>query len=86
MALLLVTGLPVLLVAVFGLWRYLQAARQEIVDDRIALAEAAALVTDGFISDTIGTAQTLALSPELSDPSRRGSLSELLRARPPGQP
>ena len=82
MALLLVTGLPFLLVAVFGLWRYLQASKQEIVDDRIALAQAAALVTDGFISDTIGTAQTLALSPELSDPARRASLSGLLeRAR-----
>jgi len=77
-ALVLASGLPVLILAIFGLWRYLDAAKQQLVDDRVAMAQAASLTTQAFVSDVTGTAQTLALSPELTDPSRHDALPALL--------
>src|SRR5689334_12237655 len=83
------TGLPVLLLAVFGLWRYLDASKQEVVDDRVAMAEAASLTTQAFVNDVSGTARTLALSPGITDPRQRGRLGDLLegarRANPDWQ-
>src|SRR5579859_2455396 len=72
------SGLPVLALAVFGLWRYLDASKQELVDDRVATAQASALTTQAFISHVVSSAQTLALSPEVTDPSHRSELSSLL--------
>jgi signal transduction histidine kinase len=76
--LVLASGLPVLLLAIFGLWRYLDASKQDLVDDRVAIAQAASLTSQAFVSDITSTAQTLALSPELTDPSRRRALPDLL--------
>jgi signal transduction histidine kinase len=74
----LASGLPVLILAVFGLWRYLDAAKQEIVSDRVAMAEAASLTTQAFVDDVSSAAATLALSPDLADTTRRGTLITLL--------
>jgi signal transduction histidine kinase len=77
-ALVLASGLPVLVLAIFGLWRYLDASKQQLVDDRVQMAQAAALTTQAFLADVTGTAQTLALSPELTEPGRRPALPSLL--------
>src|SRR5581483_5753500 len=78
-ALVVASGLPVLALAIFGLFHYLQAAEQNILDDRVAMAQAAALSTQAFISDVTASAQTLALSPAVADPSQRGELPALLQ-------
>jgi signal transduction histidine kinase len=78
--LVLATVLPVLLLAVFGLWQYLNAAKQAVVDDRVALAESAAVTAQTFLSGVTTSAQTLALSPEFVDPARQGALPNLLDA------
>jgi len=77
-ALVLASGLPLLALALFGLWRYLEASRQEVIDDRVAMAEAAALTAQAFVSDVTASAQTLALSPEVTDTGRRAALGSLL--------
>src|SRR5579864_1279191 len=78
LSLVLASGLPVLVLAVFGLWRYLDAAKQEVVDDRVAMAQAASITTQAFVTDVSSAAETLALSPDLVDTTRRGALSALL--------
>ena len=80
------TGLPVLVLAIFGLWRYLDASKQQVVEERMAMAQAAALTTQAFASDVVGSAQTLALSPEVTNPSRRAALPALLDRARQGNP
>jgi signal transduction histidine kinase len=81
--LVLASGLPVLLLAIFGLWRYLDAAKQEIVDDRVAMAEAASLTTQAFVGDISSSVQTLALSPALADRGRAQALLDGARQANP---
>jgi signal transduction histidine kinase len=76
--LVLASGLPVLLLAILVLWRYLDTSKQQLVDDRVAMAQSASLTTQAFVSDVTSAAQTLALSPELTDRSRRQALPDLL--------
>jgi signal transduction histidine kinase len=73
------TGLPVLLLAIFGLWRYLEISKQQVVDERTVVAEAGAQTTQAFASDIVSSAETLALSPEVTNPSRRAALPGLLQ-------
>jgi hypothetical protein len=54
--LVLATGLPVLALAIFGLWCYLDGSKQEVVDDRTGMAQAAALTTQTFASDVVSSA------------------------------
>jgi hypothetical protein len=77
-ALVLASGLPVLVLAIFGLWRYLDAAKQEVVDDRVATVQGAALTTQAFVSDVTASAETLGLSAEATDPAQRDALSARL--------
>src|SRR5690242_9666956 len=78
LVLVLASGLPVLVLAIFGLWRYLDTSKQEIVDDRVAMAGAASLTTQAFVSDISNSAQTLALSPGLTGTQARAGLQNLL--------
>src|SRR5581483_7352197 len=49
-----------------------------IVDDRVAMADAASITTQAFVDDVSSAAQTLALSPDLADPAQPSSLTALL--------
>jgi signal transduction histidine kinase len=81
-ALLLTTGLPVLLLAIYGLTRYVDASRRDVIDDRTAVAQAAAQAAQAAISDSASSAETLAVSLEAIDASRHDIDADLLdRAR-----
>ena len=79
--------LPLLLLAAANLWRQVQEGEQRVVEDRIALARAAALTVSGFVDTSFATLQTLAATPTAADPTSRPELTQLLdRARETDSP
>ena len=78
LSLLVVTGLPVLLLALYGLGRYVQESGADIASERVAMAQSAALTADSFASDLRASTRTLALDEAIADPRRREALPDLL--------
>ena len=77
----LACGLPVLLLALVGLWRYLDSAKQGVIDDRLAMAQAASLTTQAFVADVTTSAQIMALTPALLDPAQRAAHNQRITSK-----
>jgi signal transduction histidine kinase len=78
LSLLIIAGLPVVLLALYGLGRYVQESGADIAAERVAMAQSAALTADSFAGDLRASARTLALDDAITDPTRREQLPDLL--------
>jgi signal transduction histidine kinase len=71
-------ALPLLLLAAGSAWRAVQDAEARVVEERLALTEAAALVTAAFVENSLSTARTLALAPAFAAPESYPAMDRLL--------
>jgi signal transduction histidine kinase len=78
LSLLVIAGLPMVLLALYGLGRYVQESGADIAAERVAMAQSAALTADSFAGDLRAAARTLALDDAITDPTRREELPDLL--------
>ncbi|MBM2809352.1 MAG: hypothetical protein HW416_111, partial [Chloroflexi bacterium] len=62
-------AVPLMAFAAVVLWRDARAEESRTADDRIALARAAALLTEAFIDGQVSTVQTLAVTSAITDPT-----------------
>ena len=81
--------LPLAALALISVWQNAGEAEARVAAERVARARAAALVTEGFLSDNIGTLRALALMPPLRDPrdlaETTAALGRLVESQPEWQ-
>ena len=76
----LLSTLPLVLLAAIWVWLAAAAERERIVDQRLALARAAALVVESYLRDNLTTAQAVALAPGLTDPRNADDTARFLKS------
>ncbi len=73
------SALPLVLLAGGWLWTAAAADRERVIESRLALARAAALVVESFLNDNLTTAQAVALAPGLADPANADAAARYLK-------
>jgi signal transduction histidine kinase len=73
------SALPLVLLAAIWVWLAAAADRERIVESRLALARAAALVVETFLDDNLSTIQAVALAPGLTEPQNADATARYLR-------
>jgi hypothetical protein len=72
------TILPLLLLAVAALWWDLNESQARVSAEHVATAQSAALTANYFVSDSLTTVRSLAVSPTITDPSDSLATAEYL--------
>jgi signal transduction histidine kinase len=79
------TGVPLLALALFGLWRAVDASKQALVEEHVALAQSMAATSTAYYAASTAAAQTLALTTASHPANLVGLLATMQQTNPDWQ-